>query len=152
MRVVLPFLAMLMIGTAYGVMFGLYKKDKKDKYIIAAGLAKVQKLGENVFVQPGVWGFVTPIWYKHEDKQWFWTPFKADQVHVPSEERWIPVSTIYVPRNIRVRSSSFAKAFLGQSPAPFNIKIIKYLDENNPDPASFQPVIMYPSHSSEGEL
>ena len=105
----------------------------EEEYLIARGLRKVQKVAENVYVQPGIPFFVSPIWYKYDGGAWFWTPFGPSVVVSP---RWIPVSETKLPKvNVAIDGHDLV-IIAGATPVSFNCKIIRYLDEHNPDPAT----------------
>ena len=64
--------------------------------------------------------FITNMFYYYNElsKEWFWTPYGLN------DDLWMPVDTLIVP-------SGF---WAGQIPAPPNVAIINYLEENNPNP------------------
>ena len=112
--------------------FVVKEQQKEEEYVITKGLRKVQKVDENVYVQPGIPFLVGPIWYKYDDKSWFWTPFGPNVVVSP---RWIPVSVTKVPNDITGKGLGVFM-FRGAKPAHFNWKIIRYLEKHAPDPAT----------------
>eukprot|EP01084_Bolivina_argentea_P140379 246792_1 len=80
----------------------------------------------NIFIRPKSWG-ITAIWYKFTWPQgcWFWTPY-SNYRHL---KEWISVETTVVPTGF----------YSGHEPAAPNIRIIHYLQDNQPIP----PGILY---------
>ena len=68
---------------------------------------------------------ITTLSYLYDERQnqWYWSPYSIGAMSV---EQWIPVEEHRVPAGY----GQFAR----QKPAPCNLKIIKYLEANNPDP------------------
>lgn len=98
-------------------------------------------MSPTLFVNPGNF-FVTPIWYKFDKDaergcRWFWTPFPEDDV-VEKEARWISVNTDQVRVDMPLKKGARTFVFKGEKPVKQNLKIIRYLRRNDPEPENLE--------------